>query len=109
IASRSSPDGGEAAVLGIYCAIGIWASRFRSCAKLLLALSGNRHRLRLARRWRRLASVPAPLPPDEEQTRGGDRECRDVDVQPDARDLVRGVDPKRLDPDATEAVEKDVE
>src|SRR5262245_6055537 len=73
------------------------------------ALLRDRHRLRLRRRGSSLAALPRALPPDEEGARGDDRDRRDPDVQPQARELVRRVDPEGLDPEPADAVDEDVE
>src|SRR5262245_1076579 len=72
------------------------------------ALLGYRHRLGLLRR-RPLTAMPRSLPPDEERGRGDDRDPGHPDVQAQAGDLVRGVDPQRLDPEPADAVDEDVE
>src|SRR5262245_27548498 len=72
------------------------------------ALLGYRHRLGLLR-CGALTAMPRSLPPDEERGGGDDRDPGDPDVQAQPRDLVRGVDPERLDPEPADAVEEDVE
>ena len=54
-------------------------------------------------------ALPAALPDDEERGREHDRRTRDEDVQANAGDLVRRVDPQRLDPEAADAVDEHVQ
>src|SRR6187551_1469935 len=68
----------------------------------------HRHRLDLGRGAGRTA-LPALLPDDEERRGEHDRGARDEDVQADPAELVRRVDAERLDPEAADAVDEDVE
>src|SRR5438034_7081869 len=56
-----------------------------------------------------LALARPPLPPDEERGRDDEEDPGDPVVQAQAADVVRRVDAQGLDPEAPEAVQRDVE
>src|SRR5438445_5074845 len=78
------------------------------------AAARNRHRRPARRATRdglcRLVLAPVKeLPPDEERRREHERGGRDPRVQPQPKEMVRGVDPQQLLEEAAEAVVGDVE